>query len=211
MNSILEFALISFTSIFTMVNPLGLLPVFVTMTNNLDPKTAQKVAIKASIISLIILITFAFAGKFIFDFFSISFDSLKVVGGIIFFMAGYDMLQARLIRTKTDQEDVKEYVSDISVTPLAIPMICGPGALTITVVLYNDAKNYSEITALFIVIFLVILITLAFMLGGRKLIRLLGENGNKVLMRLMGLIVMVIAVEFFVSGIKPLFRDLFVN
>lgn len=209
MNDLIEFALLSFTSIFTMVNPLGLLPVYATMTSSLTQAEARKVALKASVTALTILILFAFAGKFIFDFFHISFDSLKIVGGIIFFMAGYDMLQARLIRTKTDNEDLHEYVNDISITPLAIPLICGPGALTISVVLYNDAANISQIVTLFSVIFLVILITLLFMLGGRKIIALIGENGNKVMMRLMGLIVMVIAVEFFVSGLKPILKDLF--
>ena len=118
------------------------------------------------------------------------------------------MLQARLIRTKEDKKPDLDYSNDIAITPLAIPLICGPGAITVAIVMMNEAEVMIEKFVLLAVICLVLFITLVFLLSARKILNALGENGNKVLMRIMGLIVMVIAVEFMFSGLKPLVRDL---
>ncbi|MGA8265751.1 MAG: MarC family protein [Ignavibacteriaceae bacterium] len=209
MHSLFEYGLLAFTSIFTMVNPLGIIPVYASMTAEMSTKEARQVAIKAVSTAFITLTVFAFSGKFIFEFFQISVNSLRVVGGIIFFMAGFDMLQARLIRTKSDEETTKEFANDIAITPLAIPLICGPGAITASIVMMNDAVAIPEKAVLFSIIFLILGITLLVLLSARKVMTFLGDSGNKVLMRIMGLIVMVIAVEFLFSGLKPILRDIF--
>jgi len=209
MNQLTEFGILAFTSLFTMVNPLGVIPVYISLTGKLETKEARRVAVKATITALIILMFFAVGGKFIFDFFSISVNSLRIVGGIIFFIAGYDMLQARFIRTKSQNESDNEFANDISLTPLAIPIICGPGAITVSIVLFNDASTMPQKFILLLAIVLVLIITLLFLLSARKIMRYLGENGNKVLMRIMGLIVMVIAVEFVINGLRPILREIF--
>jgi multiple antibiotic resistance protein len=208
MNNYFEFGLLAFTSIFTMVNPLGIIPVYTTMTSGMASDHARKVAIKASMTALVTMLLFAYSGKFIFDFFHISINGLKVVGGIIFFMAGFDMLQARLIRTKSDTETIHEYAHDIAITPLGIPLTCGPGAITASIVMMNDASTIAHKAILTGTIVLVIIITLIFLLSARSVMKVLGDSGNKVLMRIMGLIVMVIAVEFLFSGLKPIIRDI---
>jgi len=208
MDGILEFAIIAFTSLFTMMNPLGIIPVYITLTSHLNPKAAKKVAYKAVLTGLLTLILFAVAGKFIFDFFAITIHSLRVVGGIIFFIAGYDMLQARLNRTKSSEDEHLGDSKDVAISPLGIPLISGPGAITVSIVLYNDATDISLKIVLFVVILLLMIIVLAALLGGRQVMKFLGENGNKVLMRIMGLIVMVIAVEFMFSGLTPLVRKM---
>ena len=209
MHNLFEYGLLAFTSIFTMVNPLGIIPVYTSMTAQMSSKEARQVAVKAVSTAFIILAVFAFSGKFIFEFFQISVNSLRVVGGIIFFLAGYDMLQARLIRTKSDEEDPKEFANDIAITPLAIPLICGTGAITASIVMMNDAKFIEQKAVLFGVIFLILGITLLLLLSARKVMAFLGDSGNKVLMRIMGLIVMVIAVEFLFSGLKPILQNIF--
>lgn len=202
MNNLFEFALLAFTTLFTMLNPLGVIPVYTTLTNELEEHQAKLAAYKAILTAGITLILFAVAGKFIFDFFHISVHSLRIVGGVIFFMAGYDMLQARLIRTKTADETEKQYANDIAITPLGIPIICGPGAITVSIIMYNDAHTIPMKLVLLGVIVLVLLVTLAMLLSARKVIGFLGESGNKVLLRIMGLIVMVISVEFIFAGLK---------
>jgi multiple antibiotic resistance protein len=192
-----------------MINPLGVMPVFTSLTVGMDTKEARQVAVKAVLTALFTMILFAVSGRFIFDFFHISVNSLRVVGGIIFFMAGFDMLQARLIRTKENSKPDTDYGNDIAITPLGIPMICGPGAITASIVLMNDADLIAEKLILLFAILLVLVITLLFLVGARKIMKLLGDSGNKVLMRIMGLIVMVIAVEFLFSGLKPIIRDIF--
>ncbi len=202
MSDTLKFALLAFTTLFTMVNPLSIIPVYTTMTSGLEENEAKSVAFKAVITAVTVLIIFAIAGKFIFDFFNISVHSLRIVGGVIFFMVGYDMLQARLIRTKTAEETPTQFANDIAITPLGIPIICGPGAITVSILMYNDAETYLNKGVLLLVIALVMLVTLLMMLSARKVIHFLGENGNKVLLRIMGLIVMVISVEFIFAGLR---------
>lgn len=203
-----EFALLAFVSMFTMVNPVGVIPVFAAMTAKLSPQESHRVARKAALTALFILLAFALTGQWIFRFFSISADSLRVVGGVIFFFMGYEMLQARLTRTQFDDETTHEYINDIAITPLGIPIICGPGAITNAILLMNEARAPVEYGIVLGVIALLILITYLMLLGAKQVTHLIGENGNKVMLRLMGLIVMVIAVEFFFNGLTPIVREM---
>lgn len=208
MQELLPFALLCFTSFFTLINPLGVMPIFMTLTSELDPKQRIKTARKALIVSFITIVVFAMAGQLLFSFFHISVNSFRIVGGIIFLIMGMDMLQARLARMKVAEHEVKSYVEDISVTPLAIPMICGPGALTNAIVLMEDAVTLDKEFVLFASVFLVLFITYWVLFFSSAIIKLLGETGIKVMMRLMGLIIMVIAVEFIVAGLKPIIVDI---
>ena len=208
MTEILTFGLLSFTSFFTLINPLGTMPIFMTMTADLDSEHRTKTAKKASIVSFVIIVMFAFSGQLLINFFGISVNSFKIVGGVIFFLMGMDMLQARLGKVKIKDSEVKSYVNDISITPLAIPMICGPGAITNAIVMMDTAYTLQMQITLIVAIFLVMLLTYTILYSSSKIIKVLGETGNNVLMRLMGLIVMVIAVEFFFSGLKPIMQDI---
>ena len=206
MTDYLTFGILVFTSFFTLINPLGVMPVFMTMTANLTEKERNRTARKASIVAFLSLIAFAFSGQFLFQLFGISVDSLKIAGGIIFFFVGQDMLNARLGRMKISDDKVEEYVDDISITPLAIPMICGPGAIANAIILMEDSPEIEMKAILIGIILFMGLLTYAILLMSSKIINFLGETGNKVLMRIMGLIVMVIAVEFFFSGLEPILR-----
>lgn len=209
MNELFAFGLLGFTSFFTLINPLGIMPVFMTMTSTLNPAERVRTARKASVISFLTILFFAFTGQLLFRFFGISVNSLKIVGGVIFFIMGMDMLQARLTKIKLAENEVRRYVNDISVTPLAIPMICGPGAITNAIVMMQDAHTLGAKFMLVAALALVIVLTYIILYSSSKIIKLLGETGNNVLMRLMGLIVMVIAVEFFINGLKPIVREIF--
>lgn len=205
----LEFFLLVFTSLFTVIDPVGLLPIYIAMTEHLEERHAKRVAYKAALTAFIVLLVFMLMGQLIFNFFNISINSLKVVGGVIFFVLGWDMLQARLSRTKKDDEDVTSYVEDIAVTPLAIPLITGPGAITVVILHWQEAQGMAMKSLMLAATFLVVLFTLLMLLGARRIMKVLGSSGNRVLMRLMGLIVMVIAVEFFFAGLKPILRGIF--
>ena len=208
MNEIFAFGLLSFTSFFTLINPLGTMPIFMTMTADPDQQHRTRTAKKASIVAFMTIVIFAFSGQLLFNFFGISVNSFRIVGGVIFFLMGMDMLQARLGKVKIKDSEVKTYVNDISITPLAIPMICGPGALTNAIVMMEDASSLEKKAILMVAILLVMLLTYIILYSSSRIIRLLGETGNNVMMRLMGLIVMVIAVEFFFSGLKPIILDI---
>ncbi len=208
MNHYLTFGIFCFTTFLTIINPLSLMPVYLTMTSELSAEDKRITALKAVITAFITMVTFAFAGQAIFDFFQITTNGLRVAGGIIFLLIGMDMLQARLPRIRIEKKDVKEYVSDISVTPLGIPMICGPGAITNSIILMGDAKNPAMKGMLFASMLAVCILTLIVLFFSPRIVKFIGETGNKVMMRIMGLIVMVVAVELFFAGLKPIIRDI---
>ncbi|MBU2707048.1 MarC family protein [Zooshikella marina] len=210
-NELLEFVLLCITSLFTMINPLSITPIFVAMTHDLEPSDARHVALKATITAALILVVFAVTGQFIFKVFSISVDSLKIVAGVLFFLMGYEMVQARLSRTKFDKrslEDTEEYTNDLAITPLAIPLISGPGAIATVIILMSQSNHMLYYSVLFLSIMGVCGVTYVFLLFAKPIMKCLGESGNKVLMRIMGLIVMVIAVEFFFGGLKPILQSI---
>ena len=208
MNDLTTYGLLCLTSFFTLINPIGTMPIFMTMTSELDVANRNHTAKKASLVAFATILLFAFSGQLLFKFFGISVNSFKIVGGVIFFIMGMDMLQARLSHVKIKDSEIKSYVNDISITPLAIPMICGPGAITNSIVLMEKATTPEMKIILIASISVVVLLTYFILLSSSKIIKLLGETGNNVLMRLMGLIVMVIAVEFFFSGLKPIMIDM---
>jgi multiple antibiotic resistance protein len=207
MDDLITYGLLCLTSFFTLINPLGTMPVFLTMTTDLSEKERKYTAKKASLVSFVTIIAFAISGQLLFNLFGISVNSFKIVGGVIFFTIGMDMLQARLSAVKIKKEEVRNYVNDISITPLAIPMICGPGAITNAIVLMEAATSFSKLIILFITISITLFVTYITLLSSTKIIQIIGQTGINVMMRLMGLIVMVIAVEFFFSGLKPILLD----
>lgn len=208
MEDLLPFALLCFTSFFTLTNPLGTMPVFLTMTNGMNDHERKAIVRRATIVSFITLMVFTFSGQFLFKFFGISSNGFRIAGGFIIFKIGFDMLQARYSNAKLKEEEVKTYADDISITPLAIPMLCGPGAIANAIMLMDDASTLSLKGTLIGIIALVYFITFLILQASTRLVRILGETGNNVMIRLMGLILMVIAVECFVSGLKPILIDI---
>ena len=208
MEDLLPFALLCFTSFFTLTNPLGTMPVFLTMTNGMNEHERKAIVRRATIVSFITLMVFTFSGQFLFKFFGISSNGFRIAGGFIIFKIGFDMLQARYSNAKLKEEEVKTYADDISITPLAIPMLCGPGAIANAIMLMDDASTFTLKGTLIGIIALVYFITVLILQASTRLVRILGETGNNVMMRLMGLILMVIAVECFVSGLKPILIDI---
>lgn len=208
MDNIIPFALLCFTSFFTLVNPLGTMPIFLSMTDGLSNEERQAIARKATFVAFIILSAFTISGQYLFQFFGISTNGFRIAGGFIIFKIGYDMLQAHFTHIKLNEQEQQHYANNISITPLAIPMLCGPGAIANGIVLMEDADDLLTKAVLIAVICLVFLVTYAILRASTRLVKLLGETGNNVLMRLMGLILMVIAVECFVSGVRPILTDI---
>ena len=208
MNDLLSFGLFAFTSFLAIINPMGVTPVFLAMTSELSPSQQRRTAFKAVLTAFIILTLFAFAGRLLFQFFGISVNGFRIAGGVIFFIMGYDMLNARLSRLKYDDQNIEAQMDDIAITPLGIPMIAGPGAITNAIVLMQDASDLQHQIVLPIAIFVVLSVTFLSLVGGGSVMKFMGETGNKIMLKLMGLIMMVIAVEFFFAGLKPIVQDM---
>ena len=208
MDTVIPFALLCFTSLFTITSPLSTMPVFLTMTQSLDEKERRAVAIRATLVACCALLLFVLAGQFLFKFFGISTNGFRIVGGIIIFRIGFDMLQAKYTPMNLRKEEIKEYANDVSVAPLGIPLLCGPGAIANAIVLMQEAYSFEMKTAVIVAIILVYLITFVLLRWAGVLVKFIGETGNNVMMRLMGLILMVIAVECFVSGERPILTEI---
>lgn len=207
-STVIQFGLLCFVSQFTMINPLGVLPVYVAMTADLPAAEATRVARKATLTAFVVLVLFAAVGALIFRFFSVSVNSLRIVGGVLFFVMGYEMLQARLSRTKIDEESARVFAEDVAITPIGIPMIAGPGAIASVILLWNDAVTPLRKLVLIVAVLVVLVITCTLLLAAKRVVAALGASMQKVFLRLMGLIVMMIAVEFFLAGLKPILKAL---
>ena len=208
METVFPFALLCFTSLFTITSPLSTMPVFLTMTQSLDEKERRAVAIRSTLVACCALLLFVLAGQFLFKFFGISTNGFRIVGGIIIFRIGFDMLQVKYTPMNLRKEEIKEYANDVSVAPLGIPLLCGPGAIANAIVLMQEAHSFEMKTALIVAIVLVYVVTFCLLRWAGQLVKFIGETGNNVMMRLMGLILMVIAVECFVSGARPILTEI---
>lgn len=208
MDQLLPYAFLCLTSFFTLANPLGTMPVFLSITQGIDDKERTRILGRATIISLIILIGFTIAGQVLFTIFGISTNGFKIAAGFIIFKIGFDMLQARYSNVKLSDEEIRSYADDISITPLAIPMLCGPGAIANGIVLMQKADTLAMRGILLGSIVSIYLLTYLILRWSTRLVKFIGATGNNVMMRLMGLILMVIAVECFVSGLKPVLTDI---
>lgn len=209
----ITFILIAFMSLASVVNPLSITPVFVAMTRDLEDSEVRAIATKSVVTAFLVLLLFALTGSLLFKFFSISVHSLRIVGGMLFLVMGYDMLQARISRVKRRNPEMPDPVgeddeTDIAITPIGIPLIAGPGAITAVVLMMQDAKSILLKVALLGVVVLVMFLVWLALAKGRTLLGFLGKNGTNVMVRLTGLIVMVMAVEFFFAGLKPILRNI---
>ena len=142
MESVLPFALLCFTSFFTLINPLGTMPVFLSMTGGMSNKERKRIVMKSTMVAFIIMISFTIFGRFLFQVFGLSTNGFRIAGGIIIMKIGYDMLQAKYTHIKFNEEEIQHVANDISITPLAIPMLCGPGAIANGIVLKEDADTW---------------------------------------------------------------------
>jgi multiple antibiotic resistance protein len=202
LDSTIAFFLAAFAAIFVIVNPFSTASVFLSITRG-DAKDKKKfMAKKASITAFVVLIVFALVGSYILGFFSITVDAFKIAGGIIIGGVGMKMLQAKRehLPTKKEEKDASDK-EDISIIPLAIPMLSGPGSITTAIVLAGEASGLIDLGGLLVAIFLVCVISYLILINANIIDKFLGETGKRVIDRIMGLIVLVVGVQFIINGI----------
>ncbi|MBW1971487.1 MAG: MarC family protein [Deltaproteobacteria bacterium] len=193
-----------FVSLFVIVNPIGAIPIFISITEGDDYKKKNLIAKKASINSFIVLIIFTFFGEYILKFFGITIPAFEIGGGIILFMISLEMLQATPVRVKTTPEEEEESgkKADVSLMPLAIPILSGPGA--ITTVLVFSGKGGSPFFKILVVIAVAAtaIITYITLKYAVTLSRIMGKSGINLMNRILGLILAVTSAQFVIDGIK---------
>ena len=196
--------LISFGALFSVINPLGTLPIFIGLTKEKNKKQITSVAIWTSINAFIILIVSFFLGNYLLNFFGISLSSLRITGGIIIASSGFALLTGSFSKHKGMKKREKDDAytrSEISLTPLAIPMLAGPGSISLLITYNQENPMYADKIILVASILSVCLITFLLLISSRIIIKGLGASGINALSRIIGFIVISIGVEFVLSTI----------
>jgi multiple antibiotic resistance protein len=208
---LVTFALLSLSSIIIIVNPLGATLTYVTLTSGMTTRARLVVAKESCRYALLTLIIFALVGGLILQLFGITIDAFRIGGGILLFVIGMEMVYARTSRTKLTATEKYESMEaeDISVTPLAIPMIAGPGAITTTIVLMSEAAGSLPDMAMIIVsILTAILLTYLMMVRSESIVSRIGQKEFRAINRLMGMLLIAIAVQFVINGLISAFPAL---
>lgn len=205
----------AFVTLFVVIDPFAVVPMFVALTRNETTAHKRHTAIKSTVIATILLLSFAFVGDKLLDALSISEPAFRIAGGFLLLLAAIEMVVARAsgIRTTTGDEDEEAaHRDDISVFPLAIPLIAGPGALTSVVVLMRQAEAMDVKASLGVVLILmaVLLITYLSLLISDRLMKLLGVTGTNVMTRVFGIILAALAVQNIINGVTMVVKSIMV-
>jgi len=202
-----EFVFNSFVTLLVIVDPLGLAPIFAALTRGYPGKRKREAAIRGTALGAVILFVFALVGDALLGALGIGLPAFRTAGGILLFLLALDMIFARPtgLRSRTVREQEEEsYEQDISVFPLAIPLLAGPGAIT-TVLLYTGGASLTQVAVLMAVLSAVLLLTLVSLLLAPLIMRLFGETGANVLSRVLGVLLAALAVQFVIDGIQSSF------
>ena len=201
-----RFSVLALSSIFFLVDPFAALPTFLAVTAGADKQRRRRMAWKASLTALVFLSAFAIAGQYIFRMFGITLPAFEIAGGIILLLIGLDMLEAKRSPTQESSEDTTEAAAkdDAGIVPLGIPMLAGPGAITSVMVLVGQAQTRWQMAAILISIFITAAICYLVLGNSDKVARALGDTGIRILVRIMGLLLVALAVQYFVNGMVDL-------
>ena len=210
-HSEIQFFILCLTTFFTLINPIGIAPILLVMTERFSKEEKINIAWKGSLTAFITLIIFSILGSVIFNIFGITIEAFQIMGGILFFRSGFRMSEAKIGRSRTtpmEREESQES-DDLAISPIGIPLIAGPGAITASMLLSSQTPQLYSYATLGVSIFLVLTVVYLILRNGGLLMKALGYTGMRIIQRLMGLVLMVIAVQFVINGVMSILSPLF--
>ncbi|QNF35537.1 NAAT family transporter [Adhaeribacter swui] len=205
----MEILLATFSALFSVVNPFGAMPVFLTLTQDDTPERRRQQALKACFYMIGILTVFFLAGQYILNFFGLRIHDLRIAGGIMILKAGADLITPKSDPgRKVSKESVEESIAkpDISFTPLAMPMLSGPGAIAVSIGLFTQSLSYADMGLIILAIMLLAIPTYYILIFSPRLIQIMGKAGLEALSKIMGFIVLSLGVNFITSALIALFK-----
>ncbi len=218
------FALLTLSSLFAVIDPLGCIPFFTGQTAGFSRARKRHILVRALLVSLFVLLAFTYAGSLLLHTFGITVEAFRIAGGVILFGIGLDMLQSRPRRWHTGLDQAAKLAAaeaeavpidhghdhdhDPSVTPLAIPMIAGPASITTVMVLRAESPGVPGALIVGLGVALILLLTGIILLAADTVLRRLGGTGMRIVEKLMGLLVTVIAVQLVMNGVGPFISGL---
>jgi multiple antibiotic resistance protein len=205
---IVRFSLLALSSIFFLVDPFAAIPSFFAITQSADPVRRKRMARKGAITCFIVLTSFAVAGQLIFRLFGITLPAFEIAGGLILLLIGLDMLQARRSQTQETLGDAEEAAAkeDAGIVPLGVPMLAGPGAISSVMVLVGQAPSlwHWQMGAILGSIAITALASYWVLAGAGRVRQVMGETGIRILVRIMGLLLVALAMQLFINGLTDL-------
>lgn len=199
-----------FLGLVAAVNPVGIMPVFVSLTGHMTLEEKNKTAATANIAVAIILIIALLAGQMLLDLFSISLDSFRVAGGLLLLSIAFSMMSGKLGEDKQNKQEKSEYISreQIAVVPLAMPLMAGPGAISSTIVYGSRYPNMLDTLGIILTVVAFSFCSWLLFRSAPYIVRLLGQTSINVITRIMGLILGALGIEFIANGLRNLFPGL---
>jgi multiple antibiotic resistance protein len=206
----LAFFIYAFTSIFIIVNPIGGIITFISLTAGMSAEERHKIAKRSVMVACLLAITFALAGELILRIFGVTVDSLRVAGGVLLFIIALNMLHAKISRESVTEEEIKDAADreDISVFPIATPLLTGPGAITTVIVVIRTGQTLELKLLAILAIILTFTISYLIFRFASKIDKVLGVTGSLVITRVMGLLLGAIAVNFIATGIWNIYMSM---
>ncbi len=203
LRAVLEFSLVTISSVFFIVDPFGTIPAFLVTTEMDSPAKRVRMARQASWTCFIVLTAFAAMGSLIFKVFGITLPAFKIAGGLLLAIVAFDMLQARRSETQESPEEraAGREKEEVGISPIGIPMLAGPGAISAVMVLMGQSRVWWQAIPVFAAIAITSLASYYILAGANRVRGLLGEIGIRVMTRLMGLVLVAIAVQFVLNGL----------
>ena len=202
----IQYFIVALTSVFFLVDPFAALPTFLVIAADENPGERRRLAMKASVTCFVVLTSFALMGSLIFRFFGITLPAFQIAGGIILILMGLEMLQGRRSGTHETPGETEEGIAkeDAGIIPLGTPMLAGPGAISTVMVLMGPSPGWWRTVTIFIAITITSVASFLILSAADRVRQFLGETGIRILMRLMGLLLTAIAVQFIVNGLANL-------
>jgi multiple antibiotic resistance protein len=205
---LLTFSLTAFATIFSIVDPFAAAPVFIAITPNDTEEARKRMARVASVVCCAVLLLFAVLGNRIFTFFGISTPAFRAAGGVLLLVLALDMMRARSGPTPQSEEEEKEGVEkpDVAITPLGIPLLAGPGAISTVTLLSTQAHGMFRMGSVLVAIVVTSLLSWAILANSLRLVRVIGQIGVRIITRIMGLLLAGIGAQFILSGVKEFLK-----
>lgn len=202
-----ELFISAFITLFVVIDPPGCAPIYAGLTKNATNAQARNMALRATAIAAVILTIFAFFGEGLLGALHIQLDSFRIAGGLMLFWIAFEMVFEKRTQRRTERADkvTAAEVEDVSVFPMAMPMLAGPGAIAAIMLLMNEAETPAETVEVFAALGLVLIITAAALVAAGPLIRLLGDKVEAVITRLLGVLLAALATQYVVDGLKGAF------
>lgn len=208
----LEFAIFLqfFLGLVAAVNPIGIMPVFVSLTSHMTVEEKNKTAATANIAVAVILITALLGGQVLLDMFSISLDSFRVAGGLLLLSIAFSMMSGKLGEDKQNKQEKSEHISreQIGIVPIAMPLMAGPGAISSTIVYGSRYPGMFDTLGIALTIAAFSVSSWLLFRSAPYIVRILGQTGINVITRIMGLILGALGIEFIANGLRSLFPGL---